>query len=64
MDLITVDVTALGEGAVKRGDFVDLIGPGITLEAAGTASGTIGYEVLTRLPRRFVRRYLPFVAGA
>lgn len=58
MDLITVDVTRLGDSAPKRGDFVDLIGPGLTLEAVGAASSTIGYEVLTRLPRRFHRRYV------
>lgn len=58
MDLITVDVTELGEGRVKRGDFVDLVGPGLTLEAAGASAGTIGYEVLTRLPRRYLRHYV------
>ena len=58
MDLITVDVTNLGDGAPKRGDFVDLIGPGLTLEAVGEVAGTIGYEVLTRLPKRFHRHYI------
>ena len=58
MDLITVDVTKLGDAAPKRGDFVDLIGPGLTLEAVGQAAGTIGYEVLTRLPKRFHRHYV------
>jgi alanine racemase len=57
MDLITVDVTDLGQAAPHRGDFVDLVGPGLTLESVGAAAGTIGYEVLTRLPRRFERRY-------
>lgn len=59
MDLITLDVTGLGENAPQRGDFVDLIGPGLTYEQVGAYQGTIGYEVLTRLPRRFQRRYLP-----
>jgi alanine racemase len=59
MDLVTADVTGLGEAAPRRGDFVDLIGPGLTLETVGASARTIGYEVLTRLPRRFVRRYLP-----
>lgn len=58
MDLITVDVTHLGDGGPNRGDFVDLIGPGLTLEAVGQAGGTIGYEVLTRLSRRFHRHYV------
>jgi alanine racemase len=56
MDLITVDVTDV-EGQVARGDLVGLIGPGLTIEGMGRAAGTIGYEVLTRLGPRFVRRY-------
>jgi alanine racemase len=63
MDLITVDVTALGEGAPKRGDFVDLIGPSLTIEDVGAGSQTIGYEVLTRLSRRFQRRYITSTAA-
>ena len=59
MDLITIDITGLGESAPQRGDFVDLIGPGLSYEAVAAAQGTIGYEVLTRLPRRFQRRYIP-----
>ena len=58
MDLITVDVTDLGEPAPQRGDWVDLIGPELPLEAVGAAAGTIGYEVLTRLGARFHRLYL------
>jgi alanine racemase len=57
MDLITVDVTGLGPPP-QRGDFVDLIGPGLSIEAMGTAAGTIGYEVLTRLGSRFHRTYV------
>jgi alanine racemase len=56
MDLITVDVTKL-EQPPARGDFVDLIGPGLPIETIGAAAGTIGYEVLTRLGRRFHRLY-------
>ena len=56
MDLITVDVTKLKQPP-QRGDFVDLIGPGLPIEAIGAAAGTIGYEVLTRFGRRFHRIY-------
>jgi alanine racemase len=56
MDLITVDVTKLKQPPA-RGDFVDLIGPGLPIETIGAAAGTIGYEVLTRLGRRFHRIY-------
>jgi len=57
MDLITVDVTAFDEGQLKRGDFVDLVGPGLILETVGANAHTIGYEILTRLGRRFLRHY-------
>ncbi len=56
MDLITVDVTQL-KHPPARGDLVDLIGPGLPIETIGGAAGTIGYEVLTRLGRRFHRIY-------
>jgi alanine racemase len=57
MDLITVDVSGIVPPP-QRGDFIDLIGPGLTIEAMGTAAGTIGYEVLTRLGDRFHRAYV------
>jgi alanine racemase len=57
MDLITVDVTDV-KRPVERGDLATFVGPGLTLEAMGTAAGTIGYEVLTRLGTRFHRRYV------
>jgi alanine racemase len=57
MDLITVDVTKL-KAVPQRGDFVDLVGAGLPIETIGAAAGTIGYEVLTRLGRRFHRIYL------
>jgi alanine racemase len=58
MDLITVDVTDLSDTPIQRGDRVDLIGPGLTIESMGARAGTIGYEVLTRLGPRFHRVYL------
>ncbi|MFA5949718.1 MAG: alanine racemase [Hyphomicrobium sp.] len=57
MDLITVDVTDI-RPEPRRGDLVTLIGPNVTIEAMGQASGTIGYEVLTRLGPRFQRRFI------
>jgi len=56
MDLITVDVTHAG--GVSRGDMVTLIGPDLSIEDMGAAAGTIGYEVLTSLGRRFHRVYV------
>jgi alanine racemase len=58
MDLIIVDVTAVPEGAVKRGDPVVLIGDELTVDEVGRRAGTIGYEVLTSLGRRYARSYV------
>lgn len=57
MDLVTIDVTDVPGEAVHRGDWAELIGPDITLEEVGQRAGSIGYEVLTRLGRRFHRVY-------
>ncbi len=58
MDLTTLDVSALGAGAIAVGDSVDLLGGGVPLEEAAELAGTVAYEVLTRLSTRLVRRYL------
>src|SRR5262249_26437983 len=56
MDLIAVDVTDLPKSP-RRGDLVTLIGDGITVDALAQHFGTIGYEVLTSLGRRYARVY-------
>lgn len=61
MDLVTADVT---DALARRGEateppqWAELIGPSLTIEAVGARAGTIGYEVLTRLGRRFHRVYI------
>jgi alanine racemase len=57
MDLLAVDVTDLPDGSARRGDFATLIGGEITLEEVAAATGTIAYEVLTSLGRRYHRKY-------
>lgn len=57
MDLIAVDVTDLPEGTARRGEFAILIGDGIDVDELGAAMGTVGYEVLTHLGRRYHRIY-------
>ena len=57
MDLLAIDVTDLPEGSARRGDFAILIGGGIGVDEIGAAAGTIGYEVLTSLGRRYYRIY-------
>jgi alanine racemase len=57
MDLMAVDVTDLEKNAVRRGHLVTLIGEGITVDELAHHLGTIGYEVLTSLGRRYARVY-------
>jgi len=58
MDLIVFDVTDLPADVVKRGDFATLLGGGISVDDLGAPSGTVGYEVLTRLGSRYRRTYI------
>src|SRR6266481_1322974 len=57
MDLIAVDITDLEKNAARRGHMATLIGEGITVDELAHHFGTIGYEVLTSLGRRFARIY-------
>ncbi len=57
MDLLAIDISALPDKAVHRGDLVTLIGDGITVDAVANVAGTIGYEILTSLGRRYHRVY-------
>lgn len=58
MDSIVIDVSALPEGTLSPGDAVDLIGPEQDVDALARAAGTIGYEILTSLGARYLRRYV------
>lgn len=60
MDSITLDVSALAERGLtlKLGDLVELLGPHQTLEDVARDAGTIPYEILTSLGRRYHRTYL------
>lgn len=57
MDLIAVDITDLEKNAARRGHMVTLIGEGITVDELAHHFGTIGYEVLTSLGKRYARVY-------
>ncbi|WP_349360875.1 alanine racemase [Stappia sp.] len=59
MDMAAFDVSAVPPDVARRGAFVELFGPNIPVDEVATAAGTIGYELLTGLGRRFARRYLP-----
>jgi alanine racemase len=58
MDLMALDITDLPEHSVRRGDFATLIGDGLSVDEVAELAGTIGYEVLTSLGRRYARIYL------
>ena len=53
MDMITLDVTALPPDRTMPGTVVELIGETVTLDELAARAGTIGYELLTGLGRRF-----------
>ena len=55
MDLITLDVTDCP--TAQPGAMVELLGPNQTVDDLAAAAGTIGYEILTSLGRRYTRRY-------
>ncbi len=63
MDLMTVDVTDLPEGAVAPGSRAELIGPNRPVDAVARDAGTIGYEILTSLGTRFARQAGPVAAA-
>lgn len=58
MDMAMVDISHLPEGAVKRGDMAELIGPHMSVDEVGLRAGTLGYEILTALGARYMRRYI------
>jgi len=57
MDLVTVDVSHLPETAVHPGLFAEVIGPNRPVDTVAAEAGTIGYEILTALGRRYHRIY-------
>lgn len=58
MDLITLDVSAVPPISVGKGTLVEIIGPHHSVDALADEAGTIGYEILTSLGRRYHRRYV------
>jgi alanine racemase len=59
MDVITVDVTSVPPEDTRPGKFMELLGDQVTPDDAGDAAGTISYEFLTSLGRRYHRIYAP-----
>ncbi|WP_208988483.1 alanine racemase [Labrenzia sp. VG12] len=57
MDMITLDVTDVPEQLLKRGAFVEMLGPTVAATDLAAYAETIDYEYLTSLGRRFERVY-------
>ncbi len=57
MDLVALDVTDLPPSSAREGDWVEFFGPHVPLEEFARSAGTIGYEALTGIGNRVVRRY-------
>src|SRR5262249_293079 len=58
MDLLTIDISDIPEEHAHPGSWADLIGPHTPVDTVAGEAGTIGYEILTSLGRRYQRRYL------
>jgi len=58
MDLTVIDVTDVAPGSLAPGARVELLGDHIGVDDLAARSGTIGYEILTNLGRRYARSYV------
>jgi alanine racemase len=57
MDFITADVTNVPPELARRGAWVEVMGPRVTVDDLTDRAGTIGYELLSRLGQRVYRVY-------
>jgi len=57
MDLVVFDVTAADPSLARPGGFIELLDDDYGVDAAAADAGTIGYEILTALGRRYHRAY-------
>ncbi|MBM9400441.1 alanine racemase [Gluconacetobacter azotocaptans] len=64
MDSMTVDVTDAPERLIRPGATVDLLDTRRGVDDVAQAAGTIGYEILTSLGRRYHRAYVADPAPA
>jgi alanine racemase len=57
MDLVILDVTEAPASAVRTGEMAEILGTETSVDALAAHCGTIGYEILTSLGRRYYRQY-------
>jgi alanine racemase len=62
MDLSIIDISEAEP--LSRGDRVEILGPHISVDDLATEAGTIGYEILTGLGKRYAREYIGEAAPA
>ncbi len=55
MDFTMFDVTDVPDTILDTSEWIELFGRNIALDDAARAAGTIGYELLTSLGRRYHR---------
>jgi len=58
MDLIVLDVTEAAGAGLAPGEMAQVLGSQITIDDLAQRAGSIGYEILTSLGRRYHRVYL------
>ncbi len=58
MDLTCFDVTDVAETEAQLGTYVELLGEHLSIDEVGKTAGSFGYEILTNLGPRYVRRYI------
>ncbi len=63
MDVLAIDVSNCPQQTARRGVYVELLGEKASVDKAAQSAGTISYEFLTSLGRRFERRYFHSAAG-
>jgi alanine racemase len=57
MDLAVFDVSTVDPAVARSGALIELLGEDYGIDAAAADAGTIGYEILTALGRRYHRIY-------
>jgi alanine racemase len=58
MDLTIFDISQIPENEINIGDELELLGDNITIDEVAKSANTIGYEILTRLGDRYIRKYV------
>ncbi|NIW24610.1 MAG: alanine racemase, partial [Gammaproteobacteria bacterium] len=57
MDMLTIDVSGVATDVAVPGAMVELMGDHVSIDELASVAGTISYELLTGLGRRWTRRY-------